>query len=261
VSSSAVNTAEGGAIPFASALVERTTLVAMPDLIDALSRRLRDHATLYAWAASAPQPRALQGRGVVYVAELEECGETVVVRHAWHGGLLAPITGDRYLMPTRAPREAAANLTLRARGVPTPEMLGYALYPAGPGLRHVDVLSRYVPDAWDMGALLLGRAAGMQRDDALSAVITLLVQLARANAVHPDLNVKNVLLTRADDGLRALVLDVDVVSFREMPAAGVMALNVRRLVRSIRKWHARHDLPLDEPWLAGLAQSALLAVS
>ncbi len=246
-------------IPFRSGPVGAATLVALPDLFDALSARLTSFGTLYAWAESAPQPRALQGRGVVYVADLPECSTTAVVRHAWHGGLFAPITGDRYLMPTRAPREAAVSMMLREHGVPTPEMLGYALYPAGPGLRRVDVLSRFVPDAWDFGAVLLDAAPGVEREQGVRAVLTLLAKLAAARAVHPDLNVKNMLLVREAGGLHAWVLDVDVVTFRGMPTAGVMALNVRRLVRSIRKWHVRHERAVDEQWLAGFAQSGLAA--
>ncbi len=245
--------------PYRSAQVGRSTLVALPAVFDALTTRLEQFESLYAWAASEPQPRALQGRGVVYVAELPEAAHTVAVRHAWHGGLFAPLTGDRFLMPTRAPREAAVNVLLRAQAIPTPELLGYTLYPAGPGLRRVDVVSRYVPDAWDFGAVLLNTAPGIGLEAAVRALIVLLTQLASARAVHPDLNVKNILLVREPDALRAWVLDVDVVDFRAIPPAGVMALNVRRLVRSIRKWHARHELPLDEQWLTGFAQSALAA--
>jgi 3-deoxy-D-manno-octulosonic acid kinase len=248
--------------PFRSERVDSTTLVAAPALFDALAARVREFTTLYDWAADAPQARALQGRGVVYVAELAECAETVVVRHAWHGGLLAPITGDRYLMPTRAPREAAVNVLLRARGVPTPELLGYALYPAGPGLRRVDVVSRYVPDAWDFGAVLSGSAPRVHARDVTPAVLRLLRQLVSAGAVHSDLNVKNILLTRLRGGeFSAMVLDVDVVNFRDIPREGVMALNMRRLLRSIRKWHVRHELPLDEKWLAELVHASVQAAS
>lgn len=246
-------------IPYQSGSVRTGTLVAAPTVFDALSQRLGQFDTLYAWAESAPQPRALQGRGVVYVAELPECGTTLAVRHAWHGGLFAPITGDRFLMPTRAPREAAVNITLRQHGVPTPELLAYALYPAGPGLRRVDVATRYVPDAWDFGAVLLGAAPGIAPDAAERAVLVLLAQLAGARAVHPDLNVKNILLVPEAGAVAAWVLDVDVVSFREQPPIGVMARNVRRLARSIAKWHSRHERTLDEPWLNGLVQSALAA--
>lgn len=246
-------------VPYRSGSVSRATLVAAPTLFDALSERLSQYNTLYAWAQSEPQPRALQGRGVVYVADLPECDTTVAVRHAWHGGLFAPITGDRFFMPTRAPREAAVSITLRQLGVPTPEILAYALYPAGPGLRRVDLATRYMPDAWDFGAVLLGTAPGISRDDAERAVLALLRQLAGARAVHPDFNVKNILIVPHAGGMAAWVLDVDVVSFREQSAMGVMVRNLRRLIRSIAMWHRRHERALDQTWLDGFAQSALAA--
>lgn len=246
--------------PFRHGRVGATALVALPAYFDALAQRVATHGTLYDWASEAPQARALQGRAVVYVAPLDECAATVVVRHAWHGGMLAPITGDRYWSPTRAPREAAANIVLRTHNIPTPELLGYALYPAGPGLRRVDVVSRYVPDAWDFGAVLSGAAPGIHRDAATRAIVQLLAQLAGVGAVHPDLNVKNILMVHDESTqLRAWVLDVDVVSFRQTAPEAVMALNVQRLIRSIRKWHTRHELPLDDAWLRSFATSALAA--
>ena len=46
-----------------------------------------------------------------------------------HGGLFAPLTGDLFLSPTRAPYELAASLNLLSVGVPTPAILAYATYP------------------------------------------------------------------------------------------------------------------------------------
>jgi tRNA A-37 threonylcarbamoyl transferase component Bud32 len=251
-----------GNAPFRADRVGSATLVALPSLFDALAARLRAHATLFAWAESEPQPRALQGRGVVYVADLDECRATVVVRHAWHGGLLAPLTGDRFVVPTRAPREATASLTLRERGIHTPELLAYALYPAGPGLRRVDVCTRYVRESWDVGAMLDGAVPNLTRGAGERAVIALLAQLAQAGVVHPDLNVKNILLAFGEgDAPTAWLLDVDVVQFLDAPAPLLMERNLRRLVRSIRKWHQRHDRTLDESWLAHFTTSALVSLS
>lgn len=246
-----------------SETVGRTRLVAHAALHGALAACVRSHGTLHRWAATVPQPRALQGRGVVYVATVPGHADVVAVRHAWHGGLFAPITGDRFFMPTRAPREAAASATLRARGIPTPEVLAYALYPAGPGMRRVDVCTRFVPDAWDFGAVLAGHAAMIARPAAERAVIRLLAQLAQQGVLHPDLNVKNILLvpTTGRESLDAWLLDVDVVEFRSTPPRQLLAINLARLERSIRKWHARHDLTLDESWLAGFLASAVVAAT
>jgi tRNA A-37 threonylcarbamoyl transferase component Bud32 len=244
-----------------SGRVKGTTLVATPALFEAFATRLQRHATLYAWAAAQPQPRTLRGRGVVYVAELDERATAVAVRHAWHGGLLAPLTGDRFLLPTRAPREAAVSRALAARGIETPEVLAYALYPAGPALRRVDVCTRYVPNGWDFGAVLDGVAEGVERSAADRAAVALLARLAHTGVVHPDLNVKNILLAPRDgDGPAAWLLDVDIVTFDDGPPHAIMQRNLARLARSIRTWHRRHAMPLDTAWLARFTTSCLEAL-
>src|SRR5688572_8126297 len=72
-------------------------VVATEPLVGALAAIVAQHGTLYAWARGQPQPRALSGRAPVYVATIPDHSHTtIVVRHSWHGGLLAPITGDRF---------------------------------------------------------------------------------------------------------------------------------------------------------------------
>jgi tRNA A-37 threonylcarbamoyl transferase component Bud32 len=244
--------------PLRTVAVQDVTLVASPDVAEPLIAQLRAHGTLYAWAGSQPQPRALRGRGAVFVATLPEVPASLAVRHAWHGGLLAPLTRDRFRVPTRAPREAAVGLALRDAGIETPELLAYALYPAGPGLRRVDVCTRYIAHGWDYGAVLAAHATGIDRDAADAAVLDLLARLARAGIVHPDLNVKNVLLVPDEQGaLCGWLLDVDVVRFTDQSARSTMQHNLDRLARSIRKWHRRHELPLAEGWLRQLCAHAV----
>ncbi len=240
-------------------LVTHRDVVAQTAILPDLSNVLRGHATLYDWASAAPQVRALRGRAPVYVASFPIAQVTVVVRHAWHGGLLAPVTGDRFRLPTRAPRELAASRRLLASGIGTTEILGYALYPAGPGLRRVDVLSRFIPDAFDLGAVVADHAPAIAIPDALDAVRSLLVQLAGAGVVHPDLNVKNVLLTRTSrHNIRPFVIDVDVARFdTALDPTNVMRANVARLVRSLRKWRARFGVTLTDAAIGGFAASCL----
>src|SRR5688572_10701168 len=119
-------------------------VVATESAVDELTALVAKHGTLYAWARAQPQARALSGRAPVYVATLpDRLQTTLVVRHSWHGGLLAPITGDRFRRPTRAPVELLRSFMLRECGIPTPEVVGFALYSAGPGFARVDVATRY----------------------------------------------------------------------------------------------------------------------
>ncbi|HEU4564835.1 MAG TPA: lipopolysaccharide kinase InaA family protein [Gemmatimonadaceae bacterium] len=189
-------------------------------------------------------------------------GETrVVVRRSRHGGLLAPLTGERFLAPTRAPRELDVALRLARCGIPTPEVVAYAVYPAGALLRRADVATREVARARDVGTLLLDGLDAESKREVLAAVADLLARLTDVGARHPDLNVKNVLLARDEnDRLEAWLLDVDRVWFDEPGSQRVTDANLRRLVRSARKWRRLHAAPIEEDdllWLAGAVDAAL----
>ncbi|MBC8089624.1 MAG: hypothetical protein H7Z40_20365 [Phycisphaerae bacterium] len=215
----------------------RGEVVAAECVIDELTTIVTHHGTLYAWAKGQPQSRALRGRAPVYVATIpDEAHTTVVIRHVWHGGLLAPITRDRFRRPTRAPVELLRAFMLRECGIPTPELMGFALYDAGPGFARVDVATRYVPDSNDFGAVLAQLAPEISREEAMDAVRVLLNQLSRNGFTHPDLNVKNILLQKKGVETHALVLDVDVMRWDpNLPAASIMQLNTERLLRSLMK--------------------------
>lgn len=231
---------------YQSQRVGDATLVATDDTIDALAAVITQHKTLYTWARQVQQPRALRGRAPVFVASIPSHNDiTIVVRHAWHGGLLAPLTRDVYRRPSRAPRELQMSERLRRSGIPTPAIVAYALYDAGPGLVRVDVASRYIADSYDFAAVLAQHAPDIDRISAFDALKVLLGNLARNQVVHPDLNIKNVLLFRDAERLAAAVLDVDVVehSINESPAA-VHVRNVARLARSMRKAPAQFGIQI-----------------
>jgi len=240
-------------------------VTAMRAVVDTLAALVAQHGTLYEWAAERPQPRALRGRAPVFVATLPDDSETVVVRHAWHGGLLAPVTGDRFRSPTRAPTEMLRSHLLRKLGIPTSEVLGFARYRAWPGLRRVDVVTRFIPDAYDLGMIASGLAPQIDRDAALAATKTLLVKLAAHGVIHPDLNVKNVLLRadrRADrrGDVEALVIDVDVVQWKpDRPPLETMRANTSRLLRSMRKWRTHFGCDVGESRMQTLEQDCIAA--
>lgn len=234
-------------------------VTASPRLVGTLAELIERHGSLYDWAAGIPQAVALRGRAPVYVADLPGADVTLVVRHAWHGGVLAPITGDRFRRPSRAPVELAQSARLRVVGIPTTEVLGYARYDAGAGLCRVDVLSRFVPDAYDLGAVSAGLVPGITLPDALTATLTLLRQCASAGVHHPDLNVKNVLLTHgADRRLQAMIIDVDVIQWdASRPARETMLANVKRLTRSMKKWRTQFGADLADATIEHFAEQAM----
>ena len=196
----------------------------------------------------------MQGRGVAWATQLPS-GSAVVVRNSRHGGRLAWITRDFFLAPTRAPRELATAVRLAAEGVPTPEVVAYAVYGGAGPLHRSDVATAQVdgvdfPSAW---AAMPGRA---ERDAMLDAVAALLRGLQASGAWHQDLNVRNVLVSRAGGAMTAWVLDVDRVVFHARGDPGVALRNARRLARSLAKWRALKQLDLGEDQLRRLLAAA-----
>ncbi len=221
-------------------------------------REAKTGASLHEWAARQPGAHAMQGRATAWATALPN-GVQVVVRHSRHGGLLAPLTGDRFLAPTRAPFELAAALRLADAGVPTPELLAYAVYPAiGPYAR-ADVATRLLrghalPEAW---------AAATTEDATRSAMVaarcnrlTLLGALRGAGALHADLNVRNVLVLDVAGAPAAAVLDVDRVTFGTPGDPAIAGKNLRRLLRSMEKRRVGYGVNFSAQQLERMQRAA-----
>jgi hypothetical protein len=210
--------------------------------------------TLYEAAARDLAARRFTGRGVAYAVSLPVTGTCVVVRHNRHGGLLAVLTRDLFLPPTRAPYELAVSLRLNALGVRTPDVLMYGVHQVAPLLRRSDVVTREVVGGRDLATYMLPDASPAEREEAWTAARSLVLALNAAGARHHDLNVKNILLAPGERGLVAWVLDVDRVDFGEAGSASVREGNAARLLRSARKWRDRKGAVFDERELAALTQ-------
>jgi len=237
-------------------LVSGADVVVLGTHADAVRRALATRS-LYVYAATHPARRELRGRGAAYAVPLPDGQTRVVVRHSRHGGLLAPVTGDRFLPPTRAPQELRTALRLADSGVPTPEIIAYATYPAGTILRRSDVATREVAGGQDLGEVLAAPNASDVRASVIDATAELLRALERAGARHPDLNVGNVLIVaNADATRRALVLDVDRVVFGHAGDPSIGVANLARLVRSIKKLRTEGRLAVTDAELETLASAA-----
>lgn len=209
--------------------------------------------TLYEFAARDLAARRLEGRGVAYAIALPVSGVRVVVRHNRHGGLLAPLTRDVFLPPTRAPYELDISLRLAERGVRTPAVLMYGVQAAGMLLRRADLVTREIPGGRDLASYMMPGVAKADRALAWRATRALVHSLNAAGARHHDLNVKNVLLApAAPHELAAWVLDVDRVVFGAENAEGVRAGNAARMLRSARKWRDERGAEFDERELENL---------
>jgi 3-deoxy-D-manno-octulosonic acid kinase len=224
---------------------------ALPQVVAAL-----DAGSLYEYASRATV-RVMHGRAPVYAARLPDGGPRVVVRRSRHGGLLAPLTGDRFLGATRAPRELAMSLRLESMGIPTPTLVAYVVYATGSLFRQSDVATMLIEPSADLAAVLRGDGGSIERDAAIAASAALLVSMARGGVRHPDLNLKNILIAAtAGGGVRAYLLDIDRARIEDARARAASA-NALRLVRSARKWRERHGVPISDAEVAVLDAAAL----
>jgi 3-deoxy-D-manno-octulosonic acid kinase len=216
------------------------------------ARRMLARGSLYEAAASDPAARPLEGRGIAYAIALPVSGTRAVVRHNRHGGLLAPLTRDLFLPPTRAPYELRTAMRLAELGVPTPPVLCYGLEVVGIVLRRADVVTREIENARDLSAYMTRGVSAAERDAAWEATRALLAAMHAAGVRHHDLNVKNVLLASTASGLVAYVLDVDRVELGRAGDERLHTANVQRLRRSARKWRDERGATYDERELAPL---------
>jgi hypothetical protein len=227
----------------------RRVVVARADHVDD-ARTLVAEGGLYDAAARDLAARPLAGRGVAYAITLPASGARAVVRHNRHGGLLAPLTRDLFLPPTRAPRELAVSLRLTDAGVRTPPVLMYGVERVGWVCRRADLVTAEIVEGHDLATYMSADTPGSARAAAWAATRALLAALNAAGARHHDLNVKNVLLSPDVDGVKAWVLDVDRVTFAEPFAERVRTGNAARLLRSARKWRDERGAVFDERELA-----------
>lgn len=228
---------------YREAAIGGTLVVAREEAFDSFVAAL-GMGTLHAWASAQPGAVALSGGRATAWATTLANGQDVVVRHSRHGGMLRALTRDFFLPPTRAPEELAVSERLRAAGIRTPQVMGYAVYSAlGPFCR-ADVVTARVAGQPLPSALSVADAAG--RNAIAEAVKAIMDRLTDASAIHPDLNARNLLV--GDAG--AWMIDVDRVEFGEPNAAKVKSQNVMRLARSLHKLSTAGELRVTHAEIA-----------
>ncbi|MEX1026156.1 MAG: lipopolysaccharide kinase InaA family protein [Planctomycetota bacterium] len=164
----------------------------------------------------------------------------VLVRRFRHGGLFAPVTGDRFLDRARPFRELALAERLRALGIATPAVVAARARRCLPFGWRLELFTLRVEGARDLAACLDERRERRLTDAEWRALVRRAGDLVgRAHAagfVHADLHPKNIL--EAPDGT-LMLLDLDGSRFVDALDDAARTANLERLWRWVARDHAR----------------------
>jgi hypothetical protein len=186
------------------------------------------------WGAVEPLAGA-RGRGGVGTLELPG-GQVAVVRPFRRGGAFGKVLGERYPGPARVRRELEALVRLRRSGVPVASPL------AALALRHgsfwrLRLLTELVADARPLPSFCADYPEA-RRWAIESAAVSCRLAFA-AGLRHPDLHPDNILCTRQEQRVRAVLIDLDRAEVGQPPTQAqrdsMLVRMARYLVRHRRR--------------------------
>jgi len=184
------------------------------------------------WAARGSLDPTPGGRGGAWFVS---CGEHQwVLRRSLRGGLLAPVTVDRYVWLSEARVRTFAEWrllhALKGRGLPVPQPVAAHYRRVGMVYR-CHLITERIRHAWPLSAALAAHALPREVWAAVGAVIA---RLHGAGADHADLNAHNVLCgSDAESATSISVIDFDRGKLRQ-PGTW-RRTNLARLRRSLEK--------------------------
>ena len=226
---------------YRQARIGRAHVIADEAAVPFVEAALAQAGTVYDYAARHSEAAAIQGRSTVFVAP-GPGAERWLVRRITHGGLLAPLTRDRFLRLGR-PRpfnELLLSHRFRQLGIATPRVAAAAIYRNGPIYRG-EVAREFISDADDLAACLF-TDDGLdenRRQEAMAAAGRLLRTLFEAGVVHRDLNLRNVLVRRSAVGAEAEILDIEKCSVESPLSESQRRRMIERFRRSARRFEER----------------------
>jgi tRNA A-37 threonylcarbamoyl transferase component Bud32 len=189
----------------------KTQIVAREDVLEFVKHAINESKTLFDYAARHPDAEAVKGRQTLYMIPGPGAVRWVV-RQLSHGGLLAPITRKRFLKSDR-PRpfnELLLSVRLQQLDIRTPNVVAAVVYPSGLSYGG-EVAREKIENALDLADCLFGKddLEPMERAGALAAAGRLIGELHREDVLHPDLNLKNILIQSPTGQPRAYILDIE----------------------------------------------------
>ncbi|MGM0832611.1 3-deoxy-D-manno-octulosonic acid kinase [Halomonas qinghailakensis] len=164
--------------------------------------------------------------------------EQWVLRPYRRGGLIAKLSKKRYLWlgeeRTRAFRELRLTATLYDQGLPVPRPVACCVMRYGLTYEAALITVR-VPGARALASLL----STHETDEALLQRVGVMIKrFHQVGLDHVDLNARNILI---DSNGEPWLIDLDRCRLR--PQGNWQEHNIKRLVRSLTKFHCHHVLP------------------
>ncbi len=179
-----------------------------------------------------------EGRGGIRIVDV--AGRKFVCRQYLHGGLLRAFTRDLFLSADRSKEEADILRCLKERGFPVITPFA-TLTESGMFTKKL-----YLVTELEVGAInlldYLRRSGKMARLRAVRRFAELLWGLEQAGVYHPDLHLRNVVLTAQGD---MLFLDFDKAVRKSITPADSEAM-LSRLVRYVDKMERQGELVADQ---------------
>ena len=182
------------------------------------------------------------GRGSAVSVSLPGIGK-VVLRHYRRGGLLGRILFDRYLSGSRPFRELGVLARARTLGVPVPEVLGASSTRVDLFWHRGRIVTRLIPDSQTLPLFIEEKRYDAPRvKEVLRKTGEAIREMHDAGIDHADLNMNNILV---DSGQNVFIIDFDKARASQRLSRAGRAVNLRRLLRSLRKLRAAGS-PLDD---------------
>jgi 3-deoxy-D-manno-octulosonic acid kinase len=201
-----------------------------------VNKAVQTHRSLHRYAAATESAKLLGGRAAAHVISVN--GSKWIVRHYMRGGMIASLLGDRYVRSgtPRPVAELIVSEAARQRGIPTPAVRAAVVYEGGMFYR-ADIATSFIEGSADLAELTLGERAWPDdaRVSAWRAAGAAIRMCFENGLLHPDLNLRNVIVERGDSGVRAYVIDLDRAHLGDAVSASARQSMMSRFERSMRK--------------------------
>jgi 3-deoxy-D-manno-octulosonic acid kinase len=220
-------------------------VVAQADAVAMITERFKSADSLYDAAAKDPASEHMEGRRRVYFLPVGD-NRRWVIRRLHHGGVLAGLTRDLFWRggTPRPLNELLLAAALRTEGINTPSVVAACVYPRGcfyrgevarEEIRHAVDLARFLFDPQRQDSL---------RRAALHATGVLVRRLHDVGIHHPDLNLRNILVSYERDALQTHVIDLEKCRRRPRLSSRERHRMLARLRHSARRFAAYSGIRL-----------------